>query len=252
MKILHLDIETAPNKAYVWGLWGQNISINQIEEPGYTLCWAAKWDHKKQIMFSNLRDEGEDNLIHRIWNLMNEADAIVHYNGNKFDIPVLNWEFALADLPPPDPSHQIDLYRVVKRNFKIPSYKLDYVAQQFGLGQKVHHKGMELWKECMDGDEKAWKEMAKYNKQDVRLLPRLYRKLLPWIKNHPNHALFVDDTNQMCPNCGSHDIIKKGTETTASQAYQRYRCKSCGTPLRGKLSTLSKEKRANMLTQSKL
>ncbi len=40
-KILLLDIETAPHRVYAWGLWGQDIYLDQIEAPGYTLCWAA-------------------------------------------------------------------------------------------------------------------------------------------------------------------------------------------------------------------
>ena len=43
MNILLIDIETAPNKVYTWGLWNQNVSLNQIDEVGYTLCWAATW-----------------------------------------------------------------------------------------------------------------------------------------------------------------------------------------------------------------
>ena len=34
MKILGLDIETAPNTAHVWSLWKQNIAINQIVNTG--------------------------------------------------------------------------------------------------------------------------------------------------------------------------------------------------------------------------
>jgi len=32
MQILLLDIETAPNTAHVWGLWNQNVSLNQLME----------------------------------------------------------------------------------------------------------------------------------------------------------------------------------------------------------------------------
>lgn len=55
MKILLLDIETAPNTVYTWGLFKQNIAINQIESPGYILCWAAKWLGDDRMFFSSLR-----------------------------------------------------------------------------------------------------------------------------------------------------------------------------------------------------
>jgi DNA polymerase elongation subunit (family B)/predicted RNA-binding Zn-ribbon protein involved in translation (DUF1610 family) len=251
MKILQIDIETAPNQVYTWGLFKQDIALNQIVAPGYTLCFAAKWLGQKEIIFESEEGGNFDRMIQRAWDLLNEADAVIHYNGKKFDIPTLNKEFMLAGLPPPDPYHQIDLYRTIKSRTKFASNKLDFVCQQLGLGGKVHHKGMQLWNDCMNNDPKAWATMRRYNMEDVRLLERLYKKVLPWISNHPNRGLYVDTTKPVCPNCGSTHLVKKGIETTATQQYQRYRCKKCETPLRGRLSIVPKDKKAAILTQSK-
>ena len=252
MKILQIDIETAPNQVYTWGLFKQDIALNQIVEPGYTLCFAAKWLGQKEIIFESEEGGNFDRMIQRAWDLLNEADAVIHYNGKKFDIPTLNKEFMLAGLPPPDPYHQIDLYQTVKNRTKFASNKLDFVCQQLGLGGKTHHKGMQLWNDCMNNDSRAWKIMEKYNKQDVRLLEKLYNKLLPWITNHPNRGLYVDTLSPVCPNCGGTHLVKKGIETTATQQYQRFRCKKCETPLRGRLSIVPKDKKPAILTQSKL
>lgn len=252
MKLLHFDLETAPNKVYAWGLWKQNIAINQIEEPGYTMCFAAKWEGSKEVIFDSFWKSGFEAMLEHAWELLNEADAVIHYNGKKFDIPVLNWEFVQQDWEPPDPYHQIDLYQVVKQRFRIPSNKLDYVAKMLGFEGKIQHKGMDLWKECMDGNKKSQKEMELYNRQDVILLPKVYKKLLPWIKNHPNHALYMDTDRPVCPNCGSEHVIKKGTETTLTMQYQRYRCADCLTPIRGRSTVTSQEKKSHILTQSKL
>lgn len=170
MRLLHIDIETAPNKAYVWGLWNQNVGINQIVEPGYTLCWAAKWHGKKEVMFDSVQESGAKAMIKRVHALLNEADVVCHYNGQKFDVPTLQGEFLQSDLPPPDPFKQLDLLRTARKEFRFPSNKLDYISQQLGIGSKVSHKGMELWRDCMDGCPKAWRVMKRYNVQDVRLL----------------------------------------------------------------------------------
>jgi len=252
MKILHLDIETAPNKVYTWGLWNQNVGINQIVEPGYTLCWAAKWHGKKEVFFNSVHQSSEKEMLKEIFDLMSEADAIVHYNGVKFDIPTLNKEFAINDMGVPTPFHQIDLLKTCRKRFKFPSNKLDYVAQALGLGAKVKHIGMELWNQCMAGDDKAWRQMERYNKQDVKLLEPLYKTLLPWIKDHPNHALFMDTERPVCSNCGSEHVHKRGIETTKTMQYQRYSCADCGTPLRGRSNIGSKQTKANTLTPSKL
>jgi DNA polymerase III epsilon subunit-like protein len=251
MKKLFLDIETAPNLVYVWGLWNQNVGINQIVEPGYTLCWAAQWEGEKTLHFRSIVG-GEQQMLEGIHQLLEEADAVVHYNGRRFDMPMLNKEFIKHGLEPPAPYHQIDLLETARRRFRFESNKLDYVAQFLGVGTKLQHKGMELWRDCMDGDAKAWKEMERYNKQDVRLLPQVYQKLLPWISDHPNAALYSDDTRPVCTNCGSHNVVKKGVEKLKTLSYQRYKCNDCGTPLRGRSTILDIEKRKNILTQSKL
>lgn len=249
MKILHIDIETAPNIAHVWGLWKQNIGINQILDSGYVMCFAAKWHESKRIQF--YKCDKKKTMLNAAWDLLSEADAVVHYNGKNFDIPTLNKEFIENGYMPPDPYHQIDLLQVARSQFRFPSNKLDYVAKALGLDGKVQHKGHELWIECMAGDKKAWKEMERYNKQDVQLLEDVYNHMLPWIKGHPNHFLYADTDRPICPNCGSDRIVKKGIEHTTACSYQRYRCKECGTPIRGKQNLIEKEKRKLMLTQSR-
>lgn len=252
MKILHLDIETAPNVCYTWGLWNQNIGINQIVESGYTLCWAAKWHGERTVEFASIHHDGEHPMLERMHELLSEADAVVHYNGTKFDMPTLNKEFIRYDMNPPAPYHQIDLLKVAKRRFRFTSNKLDYVAQYLGRGSKVKHMGMDLWTACMQGDEKAWRTMKRYNIQDVKLLEEVYNDMLPWIQDHPNHALYNDDSRPQCPNCGSNHVVKKGIETTKTMQYQRYSCVDCGTPIRGRYSVTDTEKRKGILTQSKL
>lgn len=223
MRLLFLDIETAPHKVYAWGLWDQRIALNQIVEPGYTLCFAAQWHGSREIIFDSVRHGAKRMLVHA-HKLLNEADAVCHYNGRSFDVPTLRGEFMARHMRPPAPFSEIDLIKVA-RSTRMASRKLDYIAQQLGLGHKIAHKGMDLWRECMAGDPKAWATMERYNKQDVRLLARLYEELRPWIKVHPN----VSDGEIACPHCGSHKVQARGWATTRTMRYQRYQCNGCGT-----------------------
>ena len=235
MKILLLDIETSPNTAHVWGLWQQNVSINQLMESSYVLCYAAKWLNSDEMLFDSVHQSKPKAMLKGIHGLLNEADAVVHYNGTKFDIPTLNKEFLLHRYAPPSPYKQIDLLRVVRSQFRFPSNKLDYVAQRLGLGQKHAHEGHELWVKCMNGDKDAWKRMADYNIQDVILLEDLYNTLLPWIKNHPNKNLHSD--HPCCPTCGDTHLQKRGTAISATGTYQRYQCRACGSWSQGTKTT---------------
>ena len=244
MKILLLDIETAPNLAYVWGLREENIPLQRLVDSGYVLCWAAKWLGEEELMFDSIHQSTTKRMLKRIHALLEEADAVIHYNGQRFDIPTLNKEFLLNRMTPPSNFKQIDLYLTARSRFRFVSNKLEYVANALGLGNKHKHQGFELWPKCMSGDEDAWKEMEIYNKQDVILLEGVYEIYLPWIRNHPNLGLYTDSEVDACPNCGSTNLKRRGHAYTAAGKYQRYRCTDCGHWARDKKNV----KRTNLTT----
>ena len=238
MKILYLDIETAPTCTYTWSLWPKYIDPNNIVANGHTLCWAALWEGEREVMYASIRD-GEESMLRTIWDLLDEADTVVHYNGTKFDMPILNREFIRLGMEPPSHYHQVDLLKTVRQQFRFESNKLDHVCQRLGLGGKVKHKGMSLWFGCMAGVLSDWKIMERYNKTDVKILRKLYKSLLPWIHNHPNVGLWVTDPQvPVCTTCGSTKVVPKGTQfNTKAVSYRRWKCNDCGTPLRSRLAT---------------
>jgi DNA polymerase elongation subunit (family B) len=234
MRILLLDIETAPNKAFVWGMFKQNISPSQVIASSYILCWTAKWFGEKKVYFHSVQEGKPKLMLGGIHRLLDEADAVVHYNGQKFDIPTLNKEFMKHGFTPPSPYHQIDLLLVAKKMYRFDSNRLDSVSRYLGIGEKVRHEGFELWIKCMDGEKDAWKKMEKYNRHDVVLLERLYKKMIPWISNHPNHGAHED--HLCCPNCGGEKYSQQGYRVTKILKYIRYKCEQCGTWFRGNKS----------------
>ena len=147
---------------------------------------------------------------------MDEADILAHYNGKRFDIPILHREMLLQMMSAPSPSKQLDIMSVVKKNFAFPSYKLDYVAKQLGLGGKMKHSGMSMWVNAMAGDKK-------YNKDDVLLLESVHDRLGPWLPTliSKSYGMFA------CPHCGGVDLKPRGFEYTKVGYYQRYQCGSC-------------------------
>ena len=237
MKILLLDIETAPNLVHVWGLWQQNVHISQIMDSSYVMCWAAKWLGEDTIFFDSVHQSRPKRMLRRIHMLLEQADAVVHYNGTRFDIPTLNKEFLLMGLPPPSTYKQIDLLSTARGRFRFPSNKLDFIAQALGVGKKHEHAGHTLWVKCMAGDAESWKVMEEYNKNDVTLLEEVYNIFLPWIRNHPNIALYDEVVGDVCPNCGGTHLKKRGFSYTVTNKYQRYQCKDCGTWSRSRKNT---------------
>lgn len=229
MKLLLLDIETAPNLAYVWGLFKENIPLQRLVDSGYVLCWSARWYGSDETYFASEKQNGTGEMLNLIHDLLDEADAVIHYNGANFDIPTLNKEFLKWGFAPPAPYKQIDLYKIAKKQFRLPSYKLDYVARMLGLGEKVRHPGFEMWVNCMKGDEQAWKDMETYNKGDVDLLEKVYEKFIPWIDNHPNYGLYNDVDRPVCRNCGGVHLHYRGFAYTTLGKFRRFQCLECGT-----------------------
>lgn len=223
MKYLYLDIETSPNLAHVWGLFNQNVSLSQLRESTRMICFAAQMDN--QIRFYSEFHHGREAMVQKAWDLLDQADVVVHWNGARFDIPHLQREFVEAGLTPPSPFLQLDLLKTVRKQFRFPSNKLDYVSGVLLGEHKVAHSGHSLWVRCMAGERKAWNEMRKYNLQDVRLLPRLHEKLMPWLTGAPNA---LTDGAEGCPRCGSASFQRRGTAASATRIYQQYRCNDCG------------------------
>ena len=238
-RILLLDIETAPNRAYVWGMWKQNINPDWIDAAGYVLCWTAKWLGDPKVYFHRIKNGNHKNLLWPIHKMLNEAQAVVHYNGASFDIPTLNKEFLTHGLKPPSPYKQIDLLRTMREGFRFPSNKLDYICKTLSVGEKLRHEGPQLWLDCMEDKQEAWKSMEKYNRRDVELLEKLYLRLLPWIKGHPNMSAMSGF--EVCPSCGSDDYRRDKNYMANILKYPRYQCRGCGTWFRGNKTVSPKQ-----------
>ena len=236
MKALILDIETAPMEAYVWHMYGDYVNLDKLITPTRMLCWAAKWEDSDEVFVCSERMGSHEDMVREIYEMVDEADAIVHFNGQAFDMKHLNREFLTLGLAPPSPYKHIDLLRVIKSQFKFPSNKLDYVAGVLLGAHKLDTGGFGLWKEVLDGNPEAWRKMENYNVEDVLLTERLYHRIQGWIPAHPNRALWIEDQSApICPNCGSTSVVKKGVERPARvNAYQRYKCNDCGANSRGR------------------
>lgn len=249
-KVLLFDIETAPILGYVWGLWENNLSLNQIKSDWYVLAWAAKWlgEPANQIMYMDQRKakniEDDTKILKGIWDLLDEASVVITQNGKQFDEKKLNARFILNGFKPPSSFKHIDTRQIAKRKFGFTSNKLEYMTHKLNKKYKkqrhLEFSGFELWTECLAGNLKAWKEMEKYNKYDVLSLEELYIKLQPW-DNSFNPNLYEDEISLMC-GCGSQDFVKNGYKYTSIGKYQRYCCKSCGAETRDRNNIFSKDK----------
>lgn len=235
LKILTLDIETAPATVRTFGLFNQNLGLNQIVDPGGPICFGAKWLDKKRVQFYSELDGGKEGLAAAAWKLMNEADCIIHYNGVSFDEKHLKGLMVAHGLTPPSKHKPVDLLKIVKKNFRFLSNKLQHVAEQLEVGSKMKHEGFDLWNGWLDGDTAAQARMKKYCIQDVKLTEELFHLLddLGWIPATavPPKSLVQGvhgKAGEMCPHCLGTEIVRNGWNMTSVGRYATYRCKDCG------------------------
>ena len=254
LKVLIFDIETAPMLGYVWGLWDQNVALNQIKQDWYVLSWSAKWlyDAPEKVMYEDQRKakniEDDAKLLRNIWKLLDEADVVITQNGQSFDVKKLNARFIQNGFNPPSSFRHIDTLQIAKAKFGFTSNKLEYMTDKLCTQyKKLKHakfSGFELWKQCLAGNKEAWKEMEVYNKYDVLSLEELYTILAPW-DSKINFNVFHDELEHQC-NCGSTEFTRRGYKYTNSGKFHRLVCDNCGAEHSDKHNLLSKEKKKSL------
>lgn len=253
-RVLIYDIETAPILAHVWGLWENNVNLNQIVTDWHVMSWSAKWldDPPNKVMYMDQRNaksvQDDKAILQGIWELLNEADVVITQNGINFDQKKLNARFIMNGMQPPGSYKHIDTKKIASKVFGFTSNKLEYMTDKLCTTyKKQKHKkfpGHEMWEQCLAGNLEAWKEMESYNKYDVLSLEELYKKLIPW-DNSLNFNLYHDDLEHVCK-CGSKEFVKNGFYYTQTGKFQKHRCKKCGAPHRDRVNLFSKEKRASL------
>lgn len=258
-RILVLDIETSPITASVWGIWDQNIGLNQIKDDWSILAYGAKWydPNNPKVIYNDTREgktektrRDDKQLVRELRDLLDEATHVITQNGAGFDIPRINARILKHKIVRPTDFISVDTLKIAKKHFGFTSNKLEYMADHFNVKYKKlkHEKfpGFDLWKACLAGNMKAWKEMEKYNKYDVLSLEELVGKLLPWEPLINKNHFTTEASGQVCF-CGSTNLIKTGFKFTSRGKFQRYQCRDCGSVTRSSKNLFTKVKKEKLV-----
>jgi hypothetical protein len=246
-RTLVIDIETAPIEAYVWGLFENNVALNQIKTEWSILSYAAKWLGSKKMIYDDTSGRGvrhvrnDKKLMRGLWDLLDEADIVVGQNHKKFDLKKIHARMIEHGLGPYSPIRTVDTTIEARRYFGFTSKKLAWMSDHLTDTPKDDHKafpGFELWTECLADNPKAWREMKKYNVRDVEATEKVYLRLRPWMATHPNVGSYIEDKDARCPKCGSKNLQSRGYNFTQQGRYPRYQCQDCGGWGRGKQQQL--------------
>lgn len=238
-KIMIWDLENSHIVANTWGLWQQNINTGDIMHDWFLLCGAWKFLGEKKVYTAvptkkELLAKNDKRIVKEIAAAVESADMLVAHNGDSFDLKKLKTRVLKHNLKPISFIKTVDTLKVARKEFKITSNKLDYIAEFLGLGNKLVNPPR-LWNNVESGSMKHLKLMVEYNKVDVTLLEDVYLRLRPHMSNHPDINIFAERGKESrevafesCKACKSINTQKYGIRYAATKKYQKFLCKACG------------------------
>lgn len=252
-KILILDLETAPNVAYVWRFFKENVGAKQVLENTFIMSFAFKWLGDEKVYYFGADEYGEINLVKALIEVLDVADIVIAHNATGFDLPTIQGRALVHGLNPPSPYKVVDTLTAAKYEFNFPSNSLEYLSNILGVEKKDDHKnfpGFLLWSECLKNNPDAWAELKTYNIQDVEVLEQVYLRMRPYIRRHPNVAVTEEDDRPRCPKCGGVHIQLRGFTTTNTGKYRKFQCNDCGSWSRSRFTEYPKDKKHVLLVNA--
>jgi hypothetical protein len=232
MRILFFDVETAPLHTFIWRPNQGWVPYQMMEKESVMLSFSAKWRGEREIISDIVLPEEARRLddyrvAAQLGDLMRQADIVIAHNLDKFDLPVVNGRLILQKLEPLPPLQRIDTLKM-SHKFGFAYHNLDYLAKAFFSEHKIK-TDFELWRRVMRGDEVAARRMLRYNQKDVKLLEKVFERMLPYVHGLP--ALVNGrgvDAKPYCPFCGSEKLQRRGFSRPGKvNTYIKWQCTRC-------------------------
>lgn len=249
-KIFCGDVETSASIVYSFSRFKAFVKPDQVIQEPYLLTFAGKFVGNPNIISCKLSDFDEFKADHTndyqlvlaLWKILDECDIFVAHN-LRFDAGWFNQRCLFWGMMPPSPYKIICTLKELKQICALPSNSLAASANYFQLpNRKLDNAGWSLWQRCMEGDPLAFIEMETYNIGDITTLEDLYMKLRPFMKMHPNVALYQDNHSEACVACGSEKLVAipgKSSYTQLSE-FEVLRCE-CGKLNRRRINLRTKD-----------
>jgi len=224
-----IDIESFPGTYRAWGDNMYETSLIKEVTPVKLASFSYKrWGRHKPYTRGLWEFPSEKEFVEDLWRIFNENDVLIGHNAKKFDLRQSNTFFAMHDLPATRTEIE-DTLSIVRKRFKLPSYKLKYCLVFFGIGVKLETGGDALWFGVEEGDSKARKHFLKYNENDTVQTEALYEYLerKGWTKKNVKSQFSYEHG---CPRCKAPQKWwqSRGERGYSDGIHEYYYCTRCG------------------------
>lgn len=230
-KVLFWDIETSPLTVSTFNI-GSKVSIghNQILEESKIICISYKdpgWK-KAKVLTWNMAKKCDKAMLNKFVKIASKYELLVAHNGDAFDIKVFKGRLYANKVKPLTNILTLDTLKIARKNFKLPSQRLDFHSKLNGHTGK-DKMSFDDWldityKKC----NKAMDKMVKYNIKDTEILEGVFFDMLPYCDKLPlNLGLIISGQKDGCKECGSKEFILYGNWYTTTNMYEKRQCKVC-------------------------
>lgn len=233
LKILLIDLEVSFAEYYAYPQkYAQFLPARNIKRRQFVPCASWKWHNEVSVQLASVLDDkskfkknyrDDSGVAKTLHKLMEKADVVVAHNGDNFDIKHINTLFIKHGLQPVPKKKSIDTLKIARQNFRFEGNGLNDLLAFFGYPAKSRTPN---WIKVAEGCEREIERTGKYCKVDVKRLEKIYVKLRPFLKRHPNVRKYKAISN--CDCCRSRRLINKGREFDGYNFFYRIQCKECG------------------------
>lgn len=208
-------------------------ATNLDAEFGYVLAIGYKFvgepDNKTVVLSIDQfpryeKDRTDDRPILKAFEpVYKSADAILHFNGIRYDEPFVNTRRLVHGMDPLPRKPRIDLLYTAKSTLRIRSKSLDRVAKLLQTKNQKSPVTGRHWVRAMSGYKESLQYISRHCRADVLVLEEVYLRLRGRVYNHPR----VSTDIAACRFCGGR-VIRRGYALTALKNRPvRVQCVSC-------------------------
>lgn len=178
MKTAFLDIETT--------------NLNATKGLGFILCASMKLLGARPIHTVRIDKSPKyrQNLYNdtyvvdgiAAWLQKEDPDIVVHFNGDRFDIPYIQTRLLGAGKRPLPPARYIDHWKTGRYNLRLHSLSMDAMGIHLGVQHRKTRFDPIVWQSAAYGSKPDLDKIVRHCEADILVLEEIHQRVAPLLR----------------------------------------------------------------------